>query len=73
MDLDQSDVDKATQVYSYSINKLGIILEKERRDIVFKSEDDELHLEIEILEKQPSRVFKLILGLVEKKEKPRSH
>ena len=66
VELDQTDVDKATQVNSYSINKLEITLDKEKREIVFKSEDDELHIEIEIFEKQPSRVFKLMLGLVGK-------
>ena len=66
VELDQTDVDKATKVSSYSINNLEISLDKERREITFTSEEDELHIEIEIFEKQPSRVFKLLLGLVEK-------
>ena len=45
VELDRTDVDKATQVNSYAIENMEIILDKDNRDIVIRGKDDEVHIE----------------------------
>ncbi len=64
--LDKKNIDEATTIDSYFIKDITIQIEKETREMVFKKENEEIKISVDVLEKQPSRVFKLLLQLMEK-------
>ena len=64
--LDKKNIDEATSIDSYFIKDITIHIEKETREMVFKKENEEIKISVDVLEKQPSRVFKLLLQLMEK-------
>ena len=64
--LDKENIDEATTIDSYFIKDITIQIEKETREMVFKKENEEIKISVDVLEKQPSRVFKLLLELIEK-------
>ena len=64
--LDKKNIDEATTIDSYFIKDITIQIEKETREMVFKKENEEIKISIDVLEKQPSHVFKLLLQLIEK-------
>ena len=64
--LDKKNIDEATTIDSYFIKDITIQIEKETREMVFKKENEEIKISVDVLEKQPSRVFKLLLQLMER-------
>ena len=70
--LDKKNIDEATTIDSYFIKDITIQIEKETREMVFKKENEEIKISVDVLEKQPSRVFKLLLQLMRKVEGERS-
>ncbi|WP_071394226.1 hypothetical protein [Bacillus tuaregi] len=62
--LNENNLDEATYVHSYSIKNIKIELNKAKREIVFKKGNQEKVVSIEWLEKQPSKVFRIVLELV---------
>ena len=64
--LDKKNIDEATTIDSYFIKDITIQIEKETREMVFKKENEEIKISVDVLEKQPSHVFKLLLQLIEK-------
>ncbi|WP_394234145.1 DUF2357 domain-containing protein [Niallia oryzisoli] len=62
--LDQNNLDEANKINTYSIKDINIELEKERQEIMFKKGEWESTLTVDTLEKQPSKVFKLLLDLM---------
>ncbi|MFZ0444763.1 MAG: hypothetical protein WAM95_09005 [Bacillus sp. (in: firmicutes)] len=65
VELDQENLDEANQIQSYSIRDIEIELNREQRELVFCKHSERRSISTEVLEKQPSKVFKILLHLME--------
>lgn len=66
IELDHSMLDKATSVDTFGIKDITVHFEKENKKMLFRKNTDEIRVELDLLEKQPSQVFKLLLQVLEK-------
>ncbi|RST61226.1 hypothetical protein D5F11_004055 [Siminovitchia terrae] len=62
-ELDESHVDRAQKIQAYQIGHDSVVLDPDAREIqVLHGEEVRQRMPLELLERQPSRVLKLIRG-----------
>ncbi|MED3561756.1 restriction endonuclease, partial [Bacillus xiapuensis] len=66
LDLDETDLDKASRVVEYNIKDIRIHMNKAERKIVFTRNGVIEDVPIEDLEKNPTGVFRVLMGIFSK-------
>ncbi|MBT2720222.1 restriction endonuclease-like protein [Bacillus sp. ISL-46] len=64
LDLDDSELDHASSVMEYRIKGMKVIMHKSERNIVFVKNDVKKEVPFEDLEKNPTGVFKVLMGIM---------
>ena len=64
VELDQENLDDAKEIQSFEIRDIEIELNKGRRELIFTKGREKSSIPVEALEKQPSKVFKVLLQLI---------
>jgi len=66
IDLDQTNIDQATRIKEYQIKNVSIQIDKVNREITFHNSGVMKKISVELLVKNPSAVFKHLLGMLER-------
>ncbi|NHM30662.1 restriction endonuclease-like protein [Neobacillus terrae] len=64
LELNDENIDKASQINSFSFKNIKIELMKDREVIAISNEQEKIEISIELLSKQPSMVFKEIIHFI---------
>ena len=64
VELDRENLDEAKGIQSFEIRDIGIELNKGKRELIFTKGREKSSIPVEVLEKQPSKVFKVLLQLI---------
>jgi uncharacterized protein len=62
--LDQRNIDEASRIDSFSIKDITIIMENNTKEIIFIKENQEVKVPVDMLDKQPSMVFKMLQNIL---------
>lgn len=65
LELDRENLDEANGIESFSFKDIRIEIAKESGEVIFKNRNHEKKISFEILEKNPSYVFKLLVRFME--------
>ena len=65
VELDQKNLDEANKIKTYSIKNIDIEVNKDQKELVYRKNDENICIPMEVLEHQPSKAFKILLSIME--------